>query len=264
MEITVFYLLFTIQLKRRYMKKHLFPSAAFAIYFFTFFSLNGSASADKNGSIPNDKIVFNGKITYSAKAEGKKEGVNLFKLAASKINVYWGDGNYRQDEVDGINEGSVIYNIKTGVGYYLNHKKKQAVKVVVNDLSKTDEKVKKLLPHIFNYKIETTGITENILGYKTTVYNLVKSGFVRKGAKAKIWVADNLNFPKTQYDFQTKRKRVIAPVPLSFGIDEGAVLKAEITENGVTVRYEVISIDEGNLPQNKFEIPKGYKVLKRK
>ena len=57
---------------------------------------------------------------------------------------------------------------------------------------------------------------------------------------------------------------MIAPLPLSFGIKEGAVLKAVVVENGVTVTYQVVSIAEDIINDKVFEIPKGYNIIKEK
>ena len=246
------------------MKKKIITTLIVSVIFLVFLSTDSSIAEKNILNNQNNKKIIKGTVVFTAKATGKKEGTDLFKLAANKIIVYWGNGKYRQDELNGLSEGSVLYNLKTRKSYYLLHKKKQAIKATVNDLSKMDAKVKKFLPHLFYYKLEPTGEKEKILGHLTTVYKLLKSNFVRKGAKAKVWIADDINFPHTQYDFQTEWRRMIAPLPLSFGIKEGAVLKAVVVENGVTVTYQVVSIAEDIINDKVFEIPKGYNITKEK
>lgn len=68
-----------------------------------------------------------------------------------------------------------------------------------------------------------------------------------------------MKFPLRRYDFQTERKRMVTPFPLSLINDIGAILKVEVNEAGVIVTYTATSIELKEF--DTFKIPEGYTIV---
>jgi uncharacterized protein DUF4412 len=207
---------------------------------------------------------FLGTMAYKAHATGSDaDGAEMFNEgAANTIKCYWGELGFRQDETGGWNEGSVITRFDKKESYFLSHEKKEAYKASVVNLADMDEDTKAFMVKIFTYEIAPTGEQETIAGYVCDIYDVKKSGFIKEGAKVKVWIAKGLQLRPSQYDFQTEWKRVISILPLSYGFKEGAVMKSETLEGEVFVTYEVVSVEPGSPGVEVFSVPEGYAVTK--
>lgn len=201
---------------------------------------------------------FTGTIVYEQSATGK-DAKAFNGMAARKITVHIGEKAYRQDEDGGINEGSVIIRDGAKAALRLDHKKKTSGLGTGTRLDDMDEKVKQLMQAHFNTPLEDTGETEKIAGHNTRKFKVGKSPFVRPGATAHIWVAQDLDIGRHRYDFNFEWHRVTAPLPQSIPVQKGTVLKAVVLENGTTVTMAVTSLAEKQLPDSLFSKPDGYK-----
>lgn len=201
---------------------------------------------------------FTGTIEYKQSATGG-DGAKAFNgLAAAKIVVHIGEKAYRQDEHGGMNEGSVIIRDGSRVALRLNHKKKTSELGKGSKLEDLNPKVKELMQGHFNTPLEDTGENAKIAGYEAKKYKVTKSPFIRQGATAHIWVAEDLEIGRHRYDFNFEYKRIIAPVPQSIPVKKGTVLKAVIVEYGNTVTMQVVRVDKKTPPAELFKKPDGY------
>jgi len=208
-------------------------------------------------SYADESKPFTGTIVYTQSAQGKD--AEMFNgMAASKVTVHIGEKAYRQDEVGGLNEGSVIIRAGAKDAIRLNHTKKMSERGRGTNLEDMDPKMKKMMSAHFETPLEDTGESEEIAGFKTKKYKVLKSPFVREGAVAHVWVAEDLNIGGHRYDFQFKANRVVAPIPKSIPVKKGTILKAVVLERGTTVTSVVTSIDKKAPVENLFTKPDGY------
>lgn len=253
------------------------PLAHYILLLATFFSLSSCQSSNAKADAPsvsedvgNTEIgtieelertdYFLGSIIYTASAEGSNtEGVEMFQdLAASEIEVTFGAMHYRQEEKDGMNAGVIIADLDSNKAIYLDTDERTWERAGFTDLGNLDPEVRAFMAKTFDYKLEATGETETIQGYETQKHKVLQSGFIKDGAEVHVWIAKDLNLRPTQYDFETEWKRITAPLPLSYGFSEGAVLRSVTSEDEVIVSYEVTSIVEGTPDQSLFRVPSNY------
>ncbi len=203
--------------------------------------------------------AFVGQITYTQSAEGESSGAKLFRgLAAARVVVYIGKDAYRQDEVGGMNEGSVIRRNDAKVSLFLNHTKKTAERGGGVDLDQNAAAMKKLLPWHFDTDLEELAETDTICGYPVRRYRVKQSGFVKKGATAHLWITTKLHLPRRRFQSQFKSREVISPLPLSIPITRGAILKVEVLDGGVPVTAVATEVVAGEPEAALFDKPEGY------
>ena len=59
---------------------------------------------------------------------------------------------------------------------------------------------------------DKTDETDTILGHAVRRYKVKRSAFVRQGATAYVWIAEDVNLPKRRYQFEFEFTRAISPV----------------------------------------------------
>lgn len=208
---------------------------------------------------------FQGTITYTAKATGEPEAAKLFNDSQSnELIVSWSNEGFEQRERKGWNQGKIVFLKKSNKAIYCSASDKKKIKAAIEDLSKTDPKVKAFMPQLFTYELKPLNEFETIAGYKSQKFKVVRSGFIKNTAEAYVWIAKELKLESSQYKFETDWRQILAVLPLQFGFTEGAILKAEISEpsftgNGtVDVTYEVQNVQPGYLPEDFLVIPEDY------
>lgn len=208
---------------------------------------------------------FTGTIVYAASASGEEESSKLFNDSqADEVRITWTREGFEQRENSGWNRGKTFYKYTEEKALNCRDAEQTLVKMGVQDFAKTDPEVKKFMPHLFAYEIKKTGKSEIIAGYKCDHYEVIKSGFVKAGATAEVWITSDLKLPPSQFSFESEWRRILALLPLQYGFTEGAVMKAvtrepSFTGNGsVEVTYVVKEVLKGDIPDGFLEAPEGY------
>ena len=201
---------------------------------------------------------FAGRIVFEQSAKGGPGEKAFNGLAASKVTVHIGTDGYRQDENGGINEGSVIIRTGSKAALKLNHKKKTSERGGGTRLDDMDAKMKAFMPQHFKSELKATPDTATIAGHPTRKFEVIKSAFVRQGATAHVWIAEDLDIGKHRYNFEFEFSRVTAPIPLSIPVDKGTILKAEILENGTLVTIVASEVAKGEPKADLLTKPADY------
>ncbi|MDF1701022.1 MAG: formylglycine-generating enzyme family protein [Planctomycetota bacterium] len=202
---------------------------------------------------------FTGRVVYEQTATGDSDGAKAFRgMAPTRITVHFGTGAYRQDEEGGLNAGSYIARRGLRGALRLDPKRKRSTRGGLTDLEATEPKVKAFMPWHFKTGLEKTDETDTILGHAVRRYRVTRSAFVRAGAQAHIWVAEDLALPASRFQFEFESSRTISPVPLSIPLPKGTILKMEIVEAGTPVTITVTAIEPGTPDPALFEKPDGF------
>ena len=207
----------------------------------------------------DDATPWTGRVVYEQTATGDSDGAKSFRsMAAKRVVVHFAKGMHRQDEEGGMNAGSYIVRADKVGSLKLDHTKRRTERGGAMDLEKTDEKVKAFMPWHFKTDLEKTDETDTILGHAVRRYKVKRSAFVRQGATAYVWIAEDVNLPKRRYQFEFEFTRAISPVPLSIPVPKGAILKAEILDQGTPVTITVTALEPGTPDPKLFEKPADY------
>lgn len=228
---------------------------------FVAFHAQGVATAQENKAQPA-QAYFTGEVEYAVSAGGSnKEGLAAFKLfSPTRIKIIYGAQGFRIVETGGL-ENSVILNYATGEAYLLDAGAKTAAKVNVMNLDDEEgAKLASFMPYHYKTDMQPTGRTANVGGRMCREYKVLKSAFIRKGAKASLCVSEAVRFKPSRYRFENESKRVDSPLPLSLPVSEGAILKLAINESGVAVVYEAVRITPGAPAAADFSVPAGYEI----
>jgi len=204
-------------------------------------------------------VYFVGEVEYKVSASGSnKEGVAAFKsFSPERIRVVYGRQGFRLIETGG-SEHNVLLNYATGVAYLLDAEAKTATKVSVANLDSEDNaQMAAFMPYHYQTDLRPTG---NVGGHACREYQVLTSAFVRKGAKASVCVAEAVRFKPSRYSFESESRRVDSPLPLSLPVKQGAILRMEINESGVTAVYEAEKITPGAPAAELFSVPAGYEI----
>lgn len=200
---------------------------------------------------------FTGTLVFTQSAVGEQAEV-VEGFAPSTITITIGSSAYRQDEEGGMNEGSYIVHDSSNAALKLDHAESTTELGTATAMGDLEEVVKNFMPQNFTTKLKPTGETATIAGYTTKKYKVLESGFVNAGAEAYIWISKDLSIPRHRYNFGFEWSRVTAPIPMSIPLEDGTILKTEITENNTTVTIEAISIEAGDPDPTLFEKPSSY------
>ena len=201
----------------------------------------------------DDIAPFRGTVTYtlSSHADSGSEAHELFKAFAPVVQrvVFGSDGRIRLTEDDGAYT-DVIIDLPGDRHYRLNHDDSVAQKLVRTDYEEY------FAPTV----LEPVEGSEMIDGHPTKRYRIVSSQFVRRGAVGYVWVADDVRLPRERGDYNHEESgfRALLPLPIVLGVQEGTVMKAEVTEQGVTVIYTA-DLEPGEPADELFAIPAGYR-----
>jgi formylglycine-generating enzyme required for sulfatase activity len=205
--------------------------------------------------------AFEGQLTYSQTASGGGQS-KLFKaMAAETVRVAMSDtGGYRQDEIGGAHPGSYLARPRKAPGLKLNHREETSELIGVTCLDDLEPKVREFMPWHFKSEMKSTGKKEKILGHDCEVFEVTRSGFLRAGARARLWITKDLDQGLRRHDFQSRNgaTRVISPLPLSFPIEAGATLKVEVIEGETTVTVVATRIVLEKPDDALFEKPADY------
>ena len=210
-----------------------------------------------------DTVALYGSITYDVSCTGSnKDGVDLFKtFSPVAVSIYYSNDKFRMIEKEGT-AGNIIADANNKQILFLDTLAKTATKATCTDMEKAmqDEKMRKLMPSYYRAVLEETPETSTICGIKCKKYKVVKSGFVKAYATAVAWITNDIILKPMRFDFQTKNRRVLTPLPLQLGIDGGTILKTEVNENNVIVTYTAVSVNTDKPSDNLFVLPEKYQV----
>lgn len=228
-----------------------------------FFLLMGIVSPDDEVTKTQTAKEFYGQIVYEASVTGDESSAkSLAEIGIpSRTIVQFGRNGFQCTEEGGLTDGTFLTDTVKNVAWFLDHQGKKAIRGVYSNIdANANDMLKNMLPYTFRTELEKLNETQTICGFSTTKYKVLKSGFVRDYATAYVWITKDLKLPLRRYDFQTERKRMVAPLPLALINDVGAILKAEVHETGVIVTYTATSIETKDF--DSFSIPEGYSVAK--
>lgn len=219
-------------------------------------------AAAQRGKAQTASPYFVGEVEYRVTASGTNEsGIASFKaFSPTTIKVIYGQQGFRLIESGGT-ANNVVFNYAKREAYLLDDGAKTASKVFVQNLD--DESAKEMaaiLPYHYKTDMQPTGRTPSVGGQTCREYRVLKSAFIRDGAKATICVAEALKLKPSRYSFENETRRAVSPLPLSVPVPVGAILKAEVEEDGVVAVYEVVRITPGTPEAGLFAVPVGYKI----
>lgn len=217
---------------------------------FPFLLLPASVSAAQSA----DTTFFRGTVVYTAGSRadsGSPENALFQAFAPVTQRVIFGSrGRIRLTEDDGAYT-DVIIDLPNDRHYRLNREDSTAQKLVRTDYEEY------FPPTV----LEPIDGTEIISGHRARKYRVVSSQFVRRGAAAYLWVADDVRLVRERGDYNHGESgfRALFPLPMVLWVAEGTVMKAEITEQEVTVTYTA-ELQPGEPADEIFAIPAGYRV----
>lgn len=197
---------------------------------------------------------FEGTITYTTTIEGEGDMLELTKaFMPNTYVVYLKNGYYRLDEVSDDGTKTAVLEVAG---------KKAKVKNVDGEIQEgngysidaLDDQVKAFAPQNYTTEMKATGKEAVINGYKCKQYKVLKSGFVKANAEAYIWVTTDIKLPRFRYDIETQWYRMIAPIPASIPVEEGVVVRSDITESDVRVVIELNEVSEEKLDVSTFQL----------
>lgn len=223
---------------------------------FLFLGIVSPPSEDK----PIEK-EFTGLVIYETIVTGdSSEAKSLAEIGIPhRTIVEFGKRSFQCTEIGGLTDGIFFKDTAKYKSWFLDFNTKIATLGKCSDLDENaTDLLKKMYPYTYGTELESMDDTLTICGYKTKKYKVVHSAFVRDYATAYIWIAKDLKLPLRRYDFQTDKKRMVTPLPLSIINDIGAILKVEVKETGVLVTYTAVTIQQKDL--DIFEIPDGYTI----
>ncbi len=211
-------------------------------------------SASVAAAQPADTAFFRGTVVYTAqsRADSGSLGNALFQAFAPAVQrvAFGSRGRIRLTDDDG-SYTDVIIDLPNDRHYRLSHEDSSARK-----LARTDYEA-----YFSPTVLEAMEGDEIISGHRARKYRVVSSQFVRRGAVAYVWVADDVRLVRERGDYNHEESgfRALFPLPMVLGVTEGAVMKAEITEQEVTVTYTA-ELQPGEPADEMFTIPAGYRV----
>lgn len=203
---------------------------------------------------PADTTLFRGTVVYTAESRADSGSLAnaLFQAFAPTVQrvAFGSRGRIRLTEDDG-SYTDVIIDLPNDRHYRLNHEDSVAQKLVRTDYEE----------YFSPTVLETADGEEIISGHRALKYRVVSSQFVRRGAIAHVWVARDVRLVRERGDYNHEESgfRALFPLPMVLGVTEGMVMKAEITEQEVTVTYTA-QLQPGEPADEIFVIPAGYRV----
>lgn len=210
--------------------------------------------------------MFIGSLTYEVTIAGTGAPADLARKAIESratIDIGGEDGRLvRIERPDGLMKGTVVIDRTTrawgfrrpdGTGRDFTPKEFQTMDEMGAELPSLVERH----PLLFRTDLEPLESTTPIAGRACREHRVTGSKFVRDGAKARLWIAEDLRLPPLRYDFADPDGafRVQAPLPLQFPLPAGTVLKSESEELGTTVTYTATSLTAGEPDASRFTLP---------
>lgn len=204
---------------------------------------------------------FLGEVEYKVSFGGSnREGLESLKIfSPTHVKIMFGQQGFRLIETGGLDH-HVLLDFSQRQAYLLNVAEKTASKVNYYSLDDNVEQMQAVLPYHYRTELAATGQTATICGQACREYKILKSGFVRAGATGTVWIAEAIKFRPSRYNFENDTRRVISPLPLSLPIPTGAILKAEIIEDNVSLTYEAVSLKPATPAAEVFSLPADYKI----
>ncbi|MCX6239243.1 MAG: hypothetical protein NTY07_17070 [Bacteroidia bacterium] len=238
---------------------------AFVLFAITIDDKGSKSKNKENDTLKNEAVAVApfASVIYDVSCTGSnKESVDLFKtFSPVTISIYYSNDKFRMIEKEGT-AGNIIADFSNKQVFFLDSLTKTATKATCTDMEAAmkDENMRKLMPTHYRAILEETPETLNICGFKCKKFKLVKSGFVKAYATAVVWITNDIILKQIRFDFQTKNRRILTPLPLQVGIDGGTILKMEVNENNVIATYTAISISTNKPAYNLFELPEKYQI----
>ena len=205
---------------------------------------------------------FAGEVVYETTISGENSAAkSLADMGIpTKTIVQFAKKGFLCTEIGGLTDGTFFKDTAKYKSWFLDHETQTANPGKCADLDdNATDLLKKMYPYTYGTELDKQDDTLTICGYKTQKYKVVHSAFVRDYATAYVWITKDLKFPLRRFDFQTERKRMVTPLPLSLINDIGAILQVEVAETGVVVTYTATRIAFKEF--ETFAIPDGYSVV---
>ena len=209
------------------------------------FTLTGSVFAQGN---------FSGQITYELDYKG--QGVEAFKsMLPGSYDYFFRDGDMLFRMNGGMAAammGDFVVFGKQGEAYMVKHAESTAYRMD-SDADKGKEEVDNA-----GLKVEDTGETADILGYKCKKYKITLEDDEAKGTQY-MWVTDKLNIAKPKGAGKVSSTGAMFSEKI-----KGFPLKVEMTMNQagmvITMVMTATNIDDSKPEKSLFQIPDSYKI----
>lgn len=204
-----------------------------------------------------DTLYFRGTVLYTVTSRGDSSNPNmqLFQAFAPVAHtITFGSGRrIRLRDTEGISGTNMIVDLNRRLYYQLDEEERKALVLTRADYEGY------FLPTV----LEPMEEIEVIDGYPSRKYRIISSQFMRRGTVGYAWVTDSVRLLRERGDYNHEESgfRGLFPLPMVLGVEEGTIMKLEMTENDVTATYTT-DLQPGDPEDDVFAIPEGYEVEK--
>jgi len=217
----------------------------------------GETIAEKKAK---DIEIFYGKITYATRIESADPAIlqTIAQFPPEKTELYFAKNKFRMIEYGGASHGNILIYPDVQEAWQLDTASKIAWLGEYSDFSDPGDELMDMMPDHFSPVVESTKEKETIMGVECTKYKVLRSGFIPADNEAYIWVTTAFRLPSSRFDIQTEINRVIVPLPLYLGFEDGAVMRMKVSNKNYAAVYEVTEMQKSISDENIFSIPADY------
>lgn len=209
---------------------------------------------------------FVGTVVYEASAGGPNtEGAGLFNgLGPQRESVTWGSGGkLRLETRGGLLEGIIVARMADSAFFQLDTVERVAHPATFQSLNIEDihPSSQAFMRQQFGYpEMERLDEEGRFAGHPCRMYRVVRGGMLRRGATARMCIAEHIRNRTSRYSFEWNNgiQTVMASLPVQFGAQEGLPLMLEVNENNTIVTYRAVEIIPGEPDDALFSVPAGY------
>lgn len=221
-------------------------------------SLASTARAQQeDDTLHADTSYFRGTVLYTVTSRGDSSdmGMQMFQaFAPAGHTMIFGSGRrIRLRDKEGLSGTNMIVDLDRQRYYQLDDDERKALVLTRADYE----------GYFSPTVLEPTEETETIDGYPSRKYRIVSSQFMRYGTEGYAWVTEGVRLLRERGDYNHEGSgfRGLFPLPMVLGVEEGTIMKLEMTESGVTATY-ITDLQPGEPDDDVFAIPEGYEVVK--
>lgn len=212
--------------------------------------------------------VFVGTVVYESSAGGPNtDGAELFNgLGPSRESVTWGSGGkLRVETTGGMLEGIIVMRLADSAFFALDTVARTAHPAELESMNPDDldPEVSQIFGDRFSYPVvERTDQEGSYAGRGCRMYVIRRSWALRRGATARVCLAEDIRVRPSSYSFEWNdgMRTAMVSLPVAFNIREGLPLMMEVNENNTIVTYRAVSISPGEPADALFSVPQGYTI----
>lgn len=209
----------------------------------------GDAAEEAGRGEPAPAAKGTGEFVWEATAEGDEEAAALFRrLAVRRVRAVYGPDMIRIELVGGLAPGVMIVDPAGPSAVRLDAKKREAERAgTLRDLGERPD-----------VELRPTGAEETIAGRTAREFAVTDAPEVREGAEVRVWLATDLPLPVRRYRADFDLSRIESPVPVMLSGPRGAVLRAVVRRDELTVTWTATKVLPGAPDPALFEVPEGF------